>query len=139
MMKIFSLAIITILFTVNLCGQNLLGYKPLKVEKYMRKNHSGLIKDNNTSNEYYDYLKYTDGTAGTSTVYFFFSEDNTCRLVKSMYVYSMKDEVEEELDRLYTRTGNSRWSDSRGRVNALIELKDEEWFFTVNIEPESKE
>ena len=116
-----------------------MGYTHDKIEKYMRKNHSGLIKDNNTSNEYYDYLKYTDGTDGTSTVYFFLAEDNKCRLVKSMYVHSMKDEVVAELDRLYNRTDDNRWSDSRGRVNALIKLKDEEWFFTVNIEPESKE
>jgi hypothetical protein len=50
----------------------------------------------------------------------------------------MKDEVIEELDSLYTRKGENTWSDRHKGIQAVIKLVNEEWFFTVTIEPEKR-
>ncbi|MBS0010604.1 MAG: hypothetical protein KFF49_04300, partial [Bacteroidales bacterium] len=76
---------------------------------------------------------------GTSTVYFFLSDNDRCTRIKRMYVLSMKDEVRQELDKLYSKEGEDTWSDSRRGKRAIIKLVNEEWYFTVTIEPELKE
>ncbi|MDZ7738488.1 MAG: hypothetical protein U5K32_05360 [Bacteroidales bacterium] len=137
-MKILPLAIIMILLSVTLTGQNLLGFTPDEITEYIKENHRNLVKDNNSRNEYYDYLKYTDGTSGTTTVYFFMSEDKKCKRVKRMHVHSLKDEVIREMDSLYVKKGDNTWVDEKKENRALIRLVNEEWFFTINIEPGSK-
>ncbi len=138
-MKTLIAYIILVFLTVNLSGQNLLGYRKDKIEKLISQNYKYLVKDGNSRNDYYNYLKYTDGAAGTTTVYFFLSEKNKCTRVKSMHVHSMKDEVTGELDHLYTRLGENTWTDRHKGIQALIKLENEEWFFTVTIEPQKKE
>lgn len=131
--------IILLSLSLNLSGQNLIGYKPNKIERYISKHYKHLVKEGNTKNEYYKYLKYTDGASGTTTVYFFLSDKNKCTRVKRMHVHSMKDEVIHELDSLYTREGKNLWSERHKGIKSVIKLNNEEWFFTVTIEPEEKE
>jgi hypothetical protein len=138
-MKTAIVTIILALISFNSPGQNLLGYSSKRIEKYLSSNYKQLVKEGNSRNEYYKYLKYTDGAAGTTTVYFFLSEKDKCIRVKRMHVHSMKDEVIEELNNLYTRERDNVWSDRHRGINALIKLENEEWFFTVTIEPEKKE
>lgn len=138
-MRSLLIYIFFILLPLNLAGQNLLGYKAGAIEKFISRNKKELVKDENSRNDYYKYLKYTDGTAGTSTYYFFLSDDGRCLRIKSMHVHSMKDIVQEELDSLYTRAGTNRWSDRNRGIDAVISLVSEEWFFTVTIEPDKKE
>jgi hypothetical protein len=138
-MRLLLIYIFIILLPLNLAGQNLLGYKAGQIEKFISKNKKELVKDENSRNEYYEYLKYTDGTAGTSTYYFFLSDDGRCERIKSMHVHAMKDVIEGELDSMYTRTGTSRWTDRNKGIDAVIKLVSEEWFFTVTIEPDKKE
>ncbi|MEA1885916.1 MAG: hypothetical protein U9N72_01725 [Bacteroidota bacterium] len=138
-MRAILIYIILFFFPVNLSGQNVLGYKQNKIEKYISKNYKHLVKEGNTRNEYYKYLKYTDGAGGTTTVYFFLSDKNKCTRVKRMHVHSMKDEVIHELDSLYTRKGDNLWSERHRGIRSVIKLENEEWFFTVTIEPEQKE
>jgi len=134
-MKKIVFNIIMLVISLNLSGQNLLGYKAAKIEKYIASNYENLVKEENSKNEYYRYLKYTDGTAGTSTFYFFLSENNKCTSIKSMHIHSMKDKVIKELDELYTRTGENTWSDSKKGKEAVIKLLNEEWYFTISFEP----
>ena len=138
-MKTLIINIILVSLAVNMPGQNLLGYKKGKIEKYISSNYKHLVKEGNSRNDYYKYLKYTDGAAGTTTVYFFLGEKDKCTRVKSMHVHSMKDEVIEELNNLYTKEGENVWSDKHKGINALIKLENEEWFFTVTIEPKQTE
>jgi hypothetical protein len=137
-MRSVIIYILFVLLPLNLAGQNLLGYKSSEIERFINKNKKELVKDENSRNDYYKYLKYTDGSAGTSTYYFFLSDDDRCLRIKSMHVHSMKDMVREEFDRLYTRTGTDRWSDRNRGIDAVIALDNEEWFFTVTIEPDKK-
>ncbi|MBN1388163.1 MAG: hypothetical protein JW965_06930 [Bacteroidales bacterium] len=138
-MKTLIVNILLLFLSFNLPGQNLLGYGPKKIEKYISNNYKHLVKEGNSRNEYYKYLKYTDGAAGTTTVYFFLSDNDKCKRVKRMHVHSMKDEVIKEFNSLYTREGDNIWSDRNKGIKALIKLENEEWFFTVTIEPEQKE
>jgi len=138
-MRIFIAHVLFFLLPLGMAGQNLLGYKAGDIEKFISRNKKELVKDENSRNDYYKYLKYTDGTAGTSTYYFFLSDNDRCLRIKSMHVHSMKDIVEDELDSLYKRTGTNRWSDRNRGIDAVISLVSEEWFFTVTIEPDKKE
>lgn len=138
MIKILPLAILMIFLSVTLTGQNVLGFTSEEIAEYVREHHRNLVRDDNSRNEYYDYLKYTDGTSGTTTVYFFLSEDKRCSRVKRIHVHSLKDEVRRELDSLYVKKEDDTWIDEKNDNRALIRLLDEEWFFTVNIEPGSK-
>ncbi len=134
-MKTIVINIIMLVLSLNLSGQNLLGYKAGKIEKYIARNHEELVKEENSKNEYFRYLKYTDGTAGTSTIYFFLSENNKCSRIKSMHVHSMKDKVIRKLDKLYTRKGENTWTDRNKGIDAVIKLLNEEWYFTVSYAP----
>ncbi|MDT8401719.1 MAG: hypothetical protein RQ743_08495 [Bacteroidales bacterium] len=138
MMKTTLLYIALVLLSVNLTGQNLLGYKAGRIEKYISRNHTDLVREENSRNDHYKYLKYTDGTAGTSTVYFFLSEQNKCNRIKSMHVHGLRDEVQKELDRMYVKTGENTWTDRKKGRDATIKLVNEEWFFSVTIEPVKK-
>lgn len=138
-MKRLLIYILLVLLSASITGQNVLGYKSDRIERYIKKNHDDLVREANSTNEYYKYLKYTDGLGGTSTVYFFLSDNDRCTRIKRMYVLSMKDEVRQELDKLYSKEGEDTWSDSRRGKRAIIKLVNEEWYFTVTIEPELKE
>jgi len=138
-MRIIYMNIILLLLSASLSGQNMIGYKPDKIEKLIRKDYSYLVKESNSRNEHYRYLKYTDGAAGMTTVYFFLSEDNRCNRIKSMHIHSIKDKVIKELDSLYSKKGENTWSDRNKGMDVLIKLVNEEWYFTVTIEPEKEE
>ncbi|MBS0011022.1 MAG: hypothetical protein KFF49_06415, partial [Bacteroidales bacterium] len=104
-MKRLLIYILLVLLSASITGQNVLGYKSDRIERYIKKNHDDLVREANSTNEYYKYLKYTDGPGGTSTVYFFLSDNDRCTRIKRMYVLSMKDEVRQELDKLYSKEG----------------------------------
>ncbi len=137
-MRTIIVFMVTMLTGLSLAGQNLLGYEDDMIERYVQKNMKELVRENDVKNEHYNYLKYSD-SGGTTTVYFFLSEDNKCTRIKRMHVHSLKDQVVEELDSKFERSGEDTWFDKKGKVNAVIKLINEEWYFTVIIEPETKQ
>ena len=71
MMIIKVSAIILFLASMNLNGQNLIGYSEKDIRQYMAENKRSMIFQNFINNSTFKYLKYTDKNE-TQTLLFFF-------------------------------------------------------------------
>jgi hypothetical protein len=130
-MKFITLSLFTVFLFSASFGQNLIGLDDKEIKKYMKENLKGfnLQNDNNSS---FKYLKYADNQ-DTQTILFFLSDKSVCSEVRIICDLSMKNEKLKELDSIYTKAGNNIWTEKKNNGTYLIELKDEKWFFSINI------
>jgi hypothetical protein len=115
-------------------SQNLLGFRADEIRKYMtdKRSDMNIEKVNNKS---FRYLKYSD-KYDTQTMLFFLDTDSVCRNIRIVCNHSIRDVKIKELDSSFSRTGKNRWIDIRSGKNYYVRLDDDEWSFTVTIEPE---
>jgi hypothetical protein len=125
---VFVLFILTL--SLNLRGQNLIGYKDKEIRQYMREKKKDFSFSNMTFNNTFKYLKYQDSNE-TQTLLFFLTADSVCKSVRLVCDKSLESEKINELNSTCTRTGNNMWSETRNGKKYLIELKEEEWSFNV--------
>ena len=100
-------------------SQNLIGYKAADIKKY-------------TS---FSYIKYSD-KYDTQTILFFLSPDSVCKSIHTICNKNIRSEKIRELDSLYSRSGENIWTDKKPGKNHRVKLVDDEWSFSVTIEPE---
>lgn len=115
-------------------SQNLLGFRADEIRKYMTDNRSDMNIEK-VNNKSFRYLKYSD-KYDTQTMLFFLDTDSVCRNIRMVCNHSIRDAKIKELDSSFSRTAKNRWIDSRSGKNYYIRLDDDEWSFTVTIEPE---
>jgi hypothetical protein len=130
-MKFITLSLFIVFLCSALCGQNLIGMDDKEIKKYMKENQKGfnLQNDNNSS---FNYLKYADNQ-DAQTILFFLSDKSVCSEVRIICDLSLKNEKLKELDSTFTKTGNNIWTEKKNSKVYIIELKDEKWFFSINI------
>jgi hypothetical protein len=132
-MKIFTLALYVLLTCSGIYGQNLIGLDNNEIKKYMKDNQKGFnLQDDNNST--FKYLKYTDA-GDLQTILFFLSGRSVCTEMRIICDLSLKNQKIKELDSIYSNTGNNTWTEKKNNGEYLIELKDEKWFFSINIKP----
>lgn len=133
-MNFFSFMAVLLLVSITGNSQNLLGYKANEIRNYMADNRSemNIEKVNNKS---FRYLKYTD-KYDTQTMLFFLDPDSLCHNIRLVCNHSIKDTKIKELDSSYSKSGKNRWIDNRSGKSYYIRLDDDEWSFTITIEPE---
>lgn len=133
-MRICSFLAIFFLTILNSHGQNLIGYKAVDIRKYMSLNRNDMNNEkvNNTS---FSYIKYSD-KYDTQTILFFLSPDSVCKSIRTICNRSIRIEKKKELDALYSKTGENVWTDKRQGKYYKVKLVDDEWSFSVTIEPE---
>jgi hypothetical protein len=130
-MKILALSVLTAILCSSLCAQNLIGMDEKEIKNYMKENLKGfnLQDDNNTS---FSYVKYIDNQ-DNQTILFFLTDKAVCSEVRIICDLILKNEKIKELNSLYGTPDNYVWTEKKNNNTYLIELKDEKWFFSINI------
>jgi len=126
--------IIVISFLILLSGacksQNLIGYHSDDIKKIMRETQNEFRLNNNTKNEYYNYLKY-ENRLGTKTFLIFLSENDTCKYTKLMCDHSELKKTLKMLNENYKPVNENIWNEEKNGEKYTITLKKEQWFFTI--------
>jgi hypothetical protein len=133
-MRICSFLAIFLLTQFNSHGQNLIGYKAVDIRKYMSLSRNDM-ENEKVNNSSFSYIKYSD-KYDTQTILFFLSPDSVCKSIRTICNRSIRSEKIKELDALYSKTGENVWTDKRQGKYYKVNLVDDEWSFSVTIEPE---
>jgi hypothetical protein len=132
-MKIIQIStVIVFLISINLQGQNLIGYSEKDVRQYMTDNQKEMTFQSFINNSTFKYLKYTNSDE-TITLLFFLNEQSICKSVRFVCDKSLKTEKTKELDSKYTKIGENQWVETKNGKKYLIEMKEEDWSFNVTI------
>ena len=130
LMKISS--IILFLISMNLNGQNLIGYSEKEIKQYMSDNQKNMTFQNFINNSTFKYLKYTD-TDEMMTALFFMNENLVCKSVRFICDKSLKTVKTKELNSLYKKITDNEWVETKNGKDYRIDLKEDEWSFNVSI------
>ena len=133
-MKIFSFLAFFLMTVYGLHGQNLIGYKAAEIKKYMSENRSDM-KNEKVNNKSFSYIKYSD-KYDAQTILFFLNAYSVCRSIQMVCNKNIRSEKIKELDSKYSKTGENIWTDKQKGKNYKVKLVDDEWSFSVTIEPE---
>jgi hypothetical protein len=133
-MKIITLSAALILTFICAQSQNLIGYRPNEIFKYMKENRSEM-NYNNVVNSKFSYLKYSDNS-DNQTILFFLNPDSVCKGVRIICDINMKSEKVDEFNSQYIKKGKNQWIDKRNGKEYLIDIIDGKWSCVVSIEPE---
>jgi hypothetical protein len=132
-MRTIQVSSVIILFvSINISGQNLIGYSESEIRKYMAEYQRGMTFQKSTYNSTFRYLKYVDEDE-MQTLLFFLNEQAVCKSVRLVCDKSMKPEIIKEYNNIYKKTGENQWVEAKDGKNFLIDLKDEEWSINVTI------
>jgi len=132
-MKTIKVSLVILFFlSINLKGQNLIGSGEKEIRQYMSENLKSMTFQSFTNNNTFKYLKYTDNDE-TQTLLFFLNEQLVCKSVRIICDKSLKSEKIKEFNTLYTKTGESQWTESKNGKRYLIEIIYDDWTFNVTI------
>ena len=132
-MKILSILAIA-LFAAQTSSIDFIGLAKPEIIKVMQKNNPGFDLDDGVVNKTYNYLKFVD-KYNEETWLFFLSSDNVCTNTKLMSDYSNLNLRVNELNKQFKNAGENKWVGiEKGKV-FTVELKKEEWFFSIIIKP----
>ena len=124
--------IITFLLLLSGAGQsqNLIGYHSDDIRKIMREDQNEFRLNDDTKNEYYNYLKF-ENRYGTKTFLFFLSENDTCKYTKLMCNHSELKETLKMLNENFKPVNENMWIEKKNGEKYTITLKKEQWFFSL--------
>jgi hypothetical protein len=131
-MKIIILSAALILTCICAQSQNLIGFNPKEIQKYMKENQREM-NYNNVVNSKFSYLKYSDNS-DNQTMLFFLSPDSVCRSVRIICDVSMKSQKIKELNSHYKKSGENQWIDRRNGKEYLIGIMEGKWSCVISIE-----
>ncbi len=100
------------------------------VEQQMKKEYADFSQDNSIVKKQFNYLKYVNMSQSITWIIYFSGEDN-CTSTKKVCDYIEYDRVVGELDDSYSNTGENQWEYSSDGITYTLELKEEDWYFTV--------
>ena len=118
--------------TLNVYGQNLIGYHETAIKQFMKDNQKNMIFQNFVNNSTFKYLKYADNDE-SQTLLFFLTADSVCKSIRLVCDKSLKAQKIKEFDTIYKKAGDNTWTDAKNGKNYSIELKDEDYSFSVTI------
>jgi hypothetical protein len=119
-------------------GQNYIGLHKEQVKDTMKEDRKDLSEDNNSRNTAYNMVKYIDNL-GNQTLYYFFSEQDTCLYSKWICDYSMLNKVVSGLNEKYEQSAEDSWQYTDKGQRYRIILTTGEWFFTITTRPEKQD
>ena len=133
-MKSISLVLLLLLISIAGNSQNLIGYRADGIRKYMTENRADMNSEK-VNNKSFRYLKYSD-KYDTQTMLFFLNPDSVCQNIRIVCNNTIRDKMIRELDSSFAKSGKNRWTDARSGKSYYIRLDDDEWSFSITIEPE---
>jgi hypothetical protein len=131
-MKILSiiLVICCLVFPGQVLGQNYIGKHKSEVKQMMSENRKDLYIDTSSRNTVYNMLKYIDNL-GMQTLYYFFTEQDTCIYSKWICDYSMLNRVVAGLNEKYEQSAEDSWYYTEDGIEYAIKLAAEDWYFSI--------
>jgi hypothetical protein len=127
------LFIILSVFTwMDFYAQNFIGMSKDDIVKEMNEKNPGFDLDEGAVNNTYKYLKYVDKN-NEETWLIFLSDDNICTHTKLISDYSNLQIRKDQLDQQYKAAGENKWIFIQKGIVFVVELKKEEWFFSIVI------
>jgi len=135
LMKIYFFMAVLLLTGLNLNSQNLIGYKAIDIKKYMSENRNDMNLDK-VNNSSFSYFKYSD-KYDAQTMLFFLTPDSVCKNIRIVCNKSIRNTKVKELDLAYSKSGENTWIDQRSGKNYRVRLIDDDWSFSITIEPEN--
>jgi hypothetical protein len=118
---------IVFLVTINLTGQNLIGYSEKEVRQFITENQKNLAFQNFINNNTFKYLKYTDKD-DSQTVLFFLNDQLICKSIRLVCDKSLKTAKTNEYNSLFKKIGENKWTETKNGKS-----KDDDWSFNVTI------
>lgn len=128
-MLVLATVLLGLEFT-SLSGQSMIDLSKKEVSARVKEEHKGFRSDNSVVNQRFNYLKYVNGLR-TRTWIFYFTEEDICRTIKLICDYDEYDEVMEELNKSYAKSGESEWNYLLDKDTVQVTLTRQEWYFTV--------
>lgn len=129
-MKLLSLLAGLLLMISQPKAPNYIGMHKDEIKETMQKLNPGFEVDEGAKNDTYKYLKFVD-KYNEETWLFFLTAADACFKSKLMSDYSNLKSRTEELDKAYVNAGENKWVYLEKGVTYFVELKKEEWFFTI--------
>jgi hypothetical protein len=127
-----SIVLFLVISSLNISGQNLIGYHEKEIRQYMKDKQKIMIFQNFTNNSTFKYLKYTDNEE-MQTLLFFLTADSVCKSIRLVCDKGLKAQKIKEYDALYKKSGDNVWAETKNGKKYIIELKDEDWSISVTI------
>lgn len=129
-MKLLTLLAGICLLVAQTKAPNFIGMPKTEIITYMKKNNPGFDLDEGAKNSTYKYLKFVD-KYNEETYLFFLDEKDACTYTKLMSDYSNQKMRVDELNKNYKEAGENKWIYVEKGTTYFVELKKEEWFFTI--------
>jgi hypothetical protein len=123
------------LITFQAKSQHLIGLTREKVIETLKE--SNFVIDNTSKNTTYNYLKYVDRNE-EKTLLVFFTKEDLCSSTKLMCDYSSIKETIAKYNKIYKKKSSLVWNYQKDGKTFNVELRKEEWFYSVIITPKSK-
>ena len=111
-------------------AQSMIGLKKEEVRELIKQEHKAFRRDQTVVNQKFNYLKYVNGLK-TRTWILYFDDKDRCKTTKLVCDYNEFDEVLEELNDAYERTGDMKWEYKEGKDLIEVSMSKQEWYFTV--------
>jgi len=120
------------LFAASVQAQpiNFIGMSKQEIIKTMQKNNPSFDLDEGAVNATFNYIKFVD-RYNEETYLFFLDNNNVCTHTKLMSDYSNLKLRTDELNKYYKKAGENKWVFVDKEKVFFVELKKEEWFFTI--------
>jgi hypothetical protein len=127
-----SIVLFLIFFSLNISGQNLIGFHEKEIRQYMKDKQKNMIFQTFINNSTFKYLKYTDRDE-SQTLLFFLTADSICKTVRLICDKGLKAQKIKEFDTKYQKTGDNIWTETKEGKTYIIEIKDEDMSFSIDI------
>jgi|WetSurMetagenome_2_1015567.scaffolds.fasta_scaffold105323_2 hypothetical protein len=133
-------ALVAFLFSLSVLSvqaQVFIGSGKNDVLTTMKSDKPDFMNDQTVHNDKYNYLKYISDDQ-TETWIIVFDNEEKCKCVMVTCEMYKLSEKRKELNELYTKRGDDKWSLDQHTGNILIDLKNETWYFTITYRPAPK-
>jgi hypothetical protein len=137
MKKIVQILSLLFVVTTTVHSQHFIGLHSEAIQEIMNEQHSDFNQDNSFVNKSFNYLKYIDNLE-QRTWLFFLDENDYCRSSKLVCDYVLLDEIMEELNKTYKKSGDLSWYYKQDDNTFSVTVKKEEWFFSILTKPKEE-
>lgn len=121
---------LVMLAIIQVKSQSVVDLNKDEVKLVIKKEHKKLSLDKSIIKQQFNYLKFVNRSQ-TVTLIVYFSENDIATSSKMVCDYAEYDFVLDDLNEKYEKAGKRKWEYVKDGIAYKVELKEEEWYFTV--------
>ncbi len=111
-------------------SQSLIDLNKDEVNIVIKKEHRSLSPDKSIVKQQFNYLKFVNRSQ-TVTLIVYFSENDIATSSKMVCDYAEYDFILDDLNEKYEKLGENNWQYEKDDIAYNVEMKEEEWYFTI--------